>query len=81
MEYKETHGDHTNTPCPHCGKTNHYVSSGVVVEYGKITLFQKPCFYCGKTIFYRAQYEIRITAYSYDPLDNSSDNPPATKTG
>ena len=65
----ETKGTHYNTDCPHCGKTNHYISTGQVVAPGKYVKFTKKCHHCGKTIWYHARLEITITAYSYNPTE------------
>lgn len=55
-------GDNHNIECPHCGKINHYVCHGKVVEFGKIAVFSKHCFHCGKIVWYQAGYEIAVTA-------------------
>lgn len=57
-----TSGTHYNIQCPHCLKNNHNVSSGEVVELRSIKSFSKPCFYCKKTILYRASYEMVVNA-------------------
>lgn len=63
----QTHGDHTNTACPYCGKNNHYVSDGVHVKCGHVTSFTKSCFHCKQTIYYLARHEIMITAHNHNP--------------
>lgn len=55
-------GDIYNIECPSCGKINNYVAQGVKVTFGKISLFEKPCFHCKKKIYYRAEYKLEITA-------------------
>ena len=62
-------GTHTNCECPHCGKNNVYVCQGVIVEFGKVKCFSKPCFYCKKMIYYQANYEIAVVAEKTDPLN------------
>ncbi|OJI09150.1 MAG: hypothetical protein COV08_01830 [Candidatus Vogelbacteria bacterium CG10_big_fil_rev_8_21_14_0_10_49_38] len=64
--FSETHGDHYNIACPHCGKINHRVTEGVIVKCRMIKRFQKPCVHCGREIFYHARHEIRVTAFDLD---------------
>jgi len=55
-------GSHYNCECPYCGKSNTYICQGVTVAFGKVKFFEKPCEHCKKTIYYSAQYEIRVNA-------------------
>jgi len=75
----ETRGTYYNTECPHCGKINHYVSTGHMVLPGKITKFTRNCHCCKKLIYYHAKLAIEITAYSYDPFDKSESSLQQTK--
>ena len=66
MAKTETHGDHVNCKCPHCGKNNNYVTTGIVVKCGVINTFSRPCHYCGEKVYYHATHEIMVTAYPED---------------
>lgn len=66
---QQTKGTYYNTDCPHCGKANHYISTGHVVVPGKYISFTKKCHYCKKVVWYHARLEIMITAYSNDPFE------------
>lgn len=60
-------GDNYNIACPYCGKFNHYVCNGRIVNLGTILNFQKECTYCDKIISYRARYEIKVVAFIDNP--------------
>lgn len=62
-------GDYHNVECPHCGKINHEVSRGIEVEFQKVIMFSKPCYHCGKTVYYEASWEIRIVAEKFSPMN------------
>ena len=63
-----TKGNSCNISCPHCGKNNHYVTHGHIVELGKIINFTRTYIHCSQIIYFKAQYEIVVTAYGTDPL-------------
>ena len=59
---KVIEGTMVNCSCPYCGENNDFVTDGVLVEHHRETTFEKPCQHCGKLIFYKAKYVVKITA-------------------
>lgn len=65
----ETEGDHYNCACPFCGKNNHFITDGVTLHLNQVRIFLKPCHSCKKIVFYRARYEIMVTASKGHPIE------------
>lgn len=72
-------GDHYNTYCPNCGRSNTYICDGKKAPEsteGAVSEFWKPCHYCKEHIYYRAMRSgkdaqgfprIAVLAYSLYP--------------
>lgn len=57
-----TRGNNDNIACPHCGKTNHHVCSGILIQYPNSIHFKKECWLCKAIIYYEANWEITLVA-------------------
>lgn len=72
-------GNHYNVKCPHCGKVNNYVCQEIKMELNKVKYFNKPCFHCKKIVYYHAQYEIQVVAFTEDPKAHAEKISPKIK--